>query len=200
MKVLHTLTLIGAMLLAPAAMAAPTVGAPAPDFSATDIAGKPVSLSALKGKIVVLEWTNPGCPFVKKFYEPGAMQRFQKEATAQGVVWISINSSAEGKQGHLSTESAAALVKEQGFASSHLVLDPAGEIGKRYEAKTTPHMFVINAEGTLVYMGAIDDKPSASSDDIATATNYVSKAIAELKASKPVEVSSTKPYGCGVKY
>ena len=183
------------------AAAAVEIGAAAPDFSATDINGAPVKLSALKGKVVVLEWTNHQCPFVVKHYKPGNMQAVQKAAKEQGAIWIAINSSAAGKEGHLADGAAAqAVVKEQGSNATHIILDAAGAIGKLYGAKTTPHMFVIDANGALAYMGAIDSKATASSDDIKDATNYVTNAVASLVKGVPVEPASTQPYGCSVKY
>ena len=181
-------------------LAMPEISKPAPAFSGQDINGKTVSLSDYKGKTVVLEWTNPGCPFVQKFYGAGKMQELQKAALVDGVVWISINSGAQGKQGHMTPEEAKKVTAEKGWSGSAYILDGKGEIGKAYGAKTTPHMFVIDKEGVLVYAGAIDDKESANPSDIATAKNYVSAALADIKASKPVAVSASHSYGCGVKY
>ena len=172
----------------------------APDFSAADIEGKPVQLSALKGKIVVLEWNNPGCPFVRKFYGAGAMQQLQQDAAAKGVVWLTVNSSAPGKQGNMDAGAAKAYVAEQKAAPAHYILDPEGKIGNLYGAKTTPHMFVIDAAGNLAYAGAMDDKPSPNPDVLAGAHNYVMAAIADLQAGKPVALESTQAYGCNVKY
>lgn len=187
-------------VLPAAAFAAPKIGEPAPAFAVKDAAGEDVSLDALNGKTVVLEWSNFGCPFVKKHYGAGNMQATQKAATADGVVWLTVFSSAKGKEGYMTAEEAAAEMKKQGGAPSHILMDPDGTLGKLYDAKTTPHMFVIDPEGTLVYMGAIDDKPTPDAADIKTARNYVSEALAALKAGKPVADSNTKPYGCGVKY
>ncbi len=175
-------------------------GTPAPQFSATDTEGKPVSLSALKGKPVVLEWSNHKCPFVVKHYESGNMQKIQKAAAEQGAVWMTILSSAEGKQGYVSDEEANALTKEHDAHPAHVIRDVSGEIGRMYGAKTTPHMYVIDAEGTLVYQGAIDDKPTADQADIEGATNYVTNALDALKDGKLPEISTTQPYGCAVKY
>jgi alkyl hydroperoxide reductase subunit AhpC len=199
LRSLLTVLLIG---FAPAAFALPEIGKPAPDFKATDvITGKPVQLSALKGRTVVLEWNNPQCPFVKKYYSVGAMQQLQARAAKQGVHWVSINSSAEGKEGYFATNDVARdALAERNAQPEFYVRDPKGEIGKLYDAKTTPHMFVIDKTGVLVYMGAIDSKPTADSADIATATNYVTEALHALKSGKPVKTSSTKPYGCFVKY
>ena len=189
------------LLLTPAvAQAAPEIGKPAPDFAATDIEGKPVKLSDLKGKTVVLEWTNHECPYVVKHYGAGNMQATQKQALANNTVWISILSSAKGKEGYMSNEEIVAEMKKQGGTPSYIITDPDGTLGKLYEAKTTPHMFVIDKQGVLAYMGAIDDKPTADPKDIEGARNYVSAALASLRAGAPVSPSSTKPYGCGVKY
>lgn len=192
--------LIVPFLLATEALAVPKVGAPAPAFSLTDASGKTRSLDEFRGKTVVLEWTNAGCPFVKKHYGAGNMQALQKQAKADGVVWLSINSSAQGKQGHLDGAGAQELLKAQKAAPAAYLLDPDGTVGKLYGARTTPHMYVIDAKGTLVYMGAIDDKPSADPKDIPGAKNFVAQAWRELKAGKPVSEPMTKAYGCGVKY
>jgi peroxiredoxin len=194
-------TLTATTMLATAAFAA-DVGKPAPAFSATDvITGKTVSNETLKGKIAVLEWNNFGCPFVKKFYSAGAMQKFQAAATKDGVVWVTVNSSAAGKEGHLkdATEAKAAIA-EQKNAASHYLLDHNGAIGKAFGAKTTPHMFVIDKDGKLAYQGAIDSDSSPDASAIAGATNHVTAALAELKAGKAVTTASTQPYGCSVKY
>jgi hypothetical protein len=197
----HLTTLAATTMLATAAFAA-NVGEPAPAFKGIDvISGKEVSNATLKGKTAVLEWTNPGCPFVKKFYSVGAMQKFQADAVKDGIVWVSVNSSAAGKEGHLKDAAEAkASIAEHKHASSHYVLDHDGVIGKAFGAKTTPHMYIIDKDGKLAYQGAIDSDNSADSDDIAKATNYVTTALAELKAGKPVTNATTKPYGCSVKY
>ncbi len=188
------------MLLAAPALAAVETGAKLADFTATASNGETIKLSSFAGKNVVLEWTNHGCPFVKKFYSSGTMQQLQKDATAKGVVWLRVISSAEGKQGHLTPEAAEAKAVEQGAAATYTLLDASGELGKMFAAKTTPHMFVINAQGVLAYQGAIDSKPSPNADDIADATNYVTAALAALAEGKTPAVTQTKPYGCGVKY
>lgn len=177
-------------------------GQPAPDFTLTDaLTGKPFSLAAQKGKIVVLEWVNYGCPFVKKFYQQGDMQRLQKHAKDEGVIWVSINSGAKGKQGHFTSDAAAkdAFIAHKGEASYYL-RDESGDIGRRYGAKATPHMFVINDTGILVYQGAIDNTPSVKSSDIAGAENYVTAALTALKSGTPIKTPRTKAYGCVVKY
>ncbi len=188
------------LMLALPVYAAPEVGKPAPDFKATDIDGKEFSLSALKGKKVVLEWTNHQCPFVVKHYGSGNMQATQKAATDKGVVWVSIVSSGEGNQGYVSASEARSIVEEQNSSPSVKILDPSGEIGHLYDARTTPHMFVIDEEGKLVYAGAIDNNSSPNPDTIEGATNYVLAALDDLEAGRPVAVSNTQPYGCGVKY
>jgi len=180
--------------------AQPVVGKPAPDFTLKDLAGKEHTLSALKGKTVVLEWVNYECPFVKKHYASKNMQKLQKAATNDGVVWLAICSSAPGKQGNETPETAETKTVALGSAASAYLVDASGTVGKLYNAKTTPEMFVINKEGTLVYMGAIDDKPNPSPASIDGALNYVGKALAEIADGKPVTTPSTKPYGCSVKY
>ena len=188
------------LALATTAAAAPTVGAPAPAFTGTDTQGNKVSLADAKGKYVVLEWHNQGCPFVVKHYSSGNMQRLQKELTGKGAVWYTIISSAPGKQGHVSGAEADAYVKEQGAAPTKVILDEDGAIGRLYGAKTTPHMFLIDDKGTLVYAGAIDDKQSTDKADVEGAKSYVRVAFDEAKAGKPVTTATTAPYGCSVKY
>ena len=182
------------------AYAAPEIGKPAPQFTATDTKGNEVSLDSLKGKKVILEWSNHQCPFVVKHYKPGNMQKVQKHARSLGAEWITIISSAEGKQGHVSAEEANALTTERGAEPSHVLLDASGEIGRMYEAKTTPHMFIIDEKGMLTYMGAIDDKRSADPTDVLTAKNYVTTALEKMKNGEAVETPVTPPYGCSVKY
>lgn len=182
------------------AQAAPEIGKPAPDFTLKDLSGKEHKLSDLKGKTVVLEWVNYGCPFVKKHYESKNMQNLQKEAVADGVVWLAICSSAPGKQGNEKPGDGKKLTEQQGSNATAYLTDEDGAVGKLYNAKTTPEMFVIDKAGTLVYMGAIDDKPTPKADSIEGATNYVKAALADVKAGKPVATTTTKPYGCSVKY
>ena len=192
--------LAAALTFAVPALAKPVIGQPAPDFSVTDASGKTQSLSAYKGKIVVLEWNNPECPFVRKHYGAQNMQGQQAEAGAEDVVWLTVNSGAVGKQGHLDPAAASAYVaKVQGKESAYL-LDADGKVGHAYDAKTTPHMYVIDKDGTLRYMGGIDSIASTDVDDIPKATQYVRQALAELAAGKPVSVSTSEPYGCSVKY
>jgi peroxiredoxin len=189
-----------AALIAGAAAAAPEVGQPAPTFTGTDTQGKTWELSALKGTPVILEWTNHDCPYVVKHYESGNMQALQRDATAAGYTWLSVISSAPGKQGHVSPEQADELTESRGAAPTAVLLDPSGAIGKAYDARTTPHMFVIDETGTLVYMGGIDDKPTTRLADVEGAENYVRLAMADLAAGEPVGKPVTRPYGCSVKY
>lgn len=177
-----------------------TVGEKAPAFTATTADGKTVSLSDFAGKVVVLEWHNKECPFVVKHYESGNMQALQKELTAKDVVWLTVNGSAEGKQGYETGEQALKTAADGSAAPTHILIDSNNAISKAYEAKTTPHMFVVNKEGTLVYAGAIDDRASFKQEDIPGAKNYVREAVNAVLEGKPVETASTKPYGCGVKY
>ena len=179
---------------------APVVGQPAPDFTLPDVNGKNVTLSDFKGKTVVLEWHNPGCPFVKKHYGSGNMQKTQEIATQDGIVWLSINSSAPGKQGNMDGEEAKEMLEDNNARPTAYLLDPAGTVGRTYDARTTPHMYIIDADGTLVYAGGIDDKPTANQADIKGARNHVLAALAEMKEGKPVSVPTSRPYGCSVKY
>lgn len=178
----------------------PAVGTNAPDFSVTDSKGKTQSVSQYKGKYVVLEWFNPECPFVKKHYGGGNMQKLQEEFTGKGVVWLSIDSSAPGKEGHLTADQANQKMTEWKTKQTALLLDPDGKAGQTYGAKNTPHMFIINPEGKVIYEGAIDSKASANAADIANSTNYVKVALDESLGGKPVTTANTKPYGCSVKY
>jgi peroxiredoxin len=177
------------------AHASVSVGQPAPDFQVKDINGKSQSLSAYKGKFVVLEWVNPECPFVKKHYDSSNMQATQKAAEAKGAVWLSVSTGSVGDASEL-----ASWVKEKGAAPTATLLDTDGKLGKAYGARTTPHLYVINPEGKLVYAGAIDNKPTANKADIKGATNYVTAALTEAMAGKPVTKASSEPYGCSVKY
>lgn len=183
-----------------AADRAAAVGKPAPDFSLTDIKGKTWKLKDLKGKVVVLEWFNHGCPFVKKHYDSGNMQALQKAYTKKGVTWLSICSSAPGKQGSASSEEHARTFSSKDGAPTAVVIDADGKVGMAYGAKTTPHMFIVGKDGKLLYAGAIDDKRSPDPEDVKTSKNYVKAALDEILAGKPVSNSSTKSYGCSVKY
>jgi peroxiredoxin len=193
-------TVAAVALLASGAVAAPTVSQPAPSFTAVDSNGKSHALADFKGKIVVLEWTNAECPYTRKHYESHNMQKLQEEATGAGVVWLTVISSAPGKQGYVTGAEANQLTTSRGAHPTAVLLDPAGTIGHAYEAQTTPHMFVIDKMGVLRYMGAIDDKPVASPATIAGARNYVREALASVETGKPVAVASTEPYGCSIKY
>ncbi|MCC6847388.1 MAG: thioredoxin family protein [Deltaproteobacteria bacterium] len=179
---------------------APKLGDPAPAFSATDLDGKTRTLSEFAGRYVVLEWHNQGCPFVKKHYDSGNMQKLQKELTGKGVVWLSVISSAPGKQGYVTPGEEKRYLAAKDAVPTTVLFDPEGAVGRAYGAKTTPHMFVIDDKGVLVYAGAIDDNPSPDAADAATAKNYVRAAYEEASAGKPVTAASTPPYGCGVKY
>ncbi len=192
--------LVASVAFSLALQSAPSSGSHAPDFTATTIIGEKISLSGLRGKPVVLEWTNHQCPYVRKHYSSGNMQKTQRALTEGGAVWISIISSAPGKQGYVSATEAQQLTTARGSYADHVVLDPGGIIGKLYGAKTTPHMFIVDESGTLLYQGAIDDIPSASRRSLKDATNLVLAAWADMVAGTPVRRPATKPYGCTVKY
>lgn len=172
----------------------------APDFILKDIEGKQHKLSDYAGKFVVLEWINHDCPFVRKQYDSGNMQRLQKQYTEKGVVWLSVNSSAPGKQGHFPPDTWQKKVKEKGATPTAVLLDPKGEVGRQYGAKTTPHMFVVNPHGKLIYRGAIDDDTSADPKKVLKAKNYVAAAVDAAMAGRQIEVKETRSYGCSVKY
>jgi alkyl hydroperoxide reductase subunit AhpC len=176
------------------------VGAPAPDFKATDSNGRMRQLSEYHGKYVVLEWHNNGCPFTRKHYESGNMQRLQKEWTSRGVIWFTVISSAAGQQGYVTAEQENEYLTRMNAVPTAALLDPQGDVGRLYAAKTTPHMFIINPDGVLIYDGAIDSKSTTDQSDIATATNYVSQALGEAMAGKAVSTPTSRPYGCSVKY
>lgn len=190
---------VAACTAANTATATPPVGTPAPPFTAVDSNGKKHSLSDFKGKFVVLEWVNFDCPFVVRHYKSGNMQALQRKYTAKGVVWLSINSSAPGKQGHFSPAEINAKIKERNAAPTAYLIDADGAIGKAYGAKTTPHMYVIDPQGNLIYQGAIDDSASTDVNEKAK-VNYVEAALEAAMAGKPVAIAMTKPYGCSVKY
>ena len=183
-----------------AANARVSVNQAAPDFTAVDSNGKEHRLSDFKGKTVVLEWTNHDCPYVRKHYDSGNMQALQKTATGKGIVWLSIISSAPGKQGHVPGAEANRLTSSRNAAPTAVLLDESGEIGRLYGAKTTPHMSIIDEGGELVYMGGIDSISSTDTNDIARATNYVDAALNALSSGQPIEDAVTRPYGCSVKY
>lgn len=176
------------------------VGKPAPAFSVKDIDGKEQTLAQYKGRIVVLEWNNPGCPFVKKHYGSGNMQQLQQYAVSKGVVWLTINSGATGKQGFMDAAAAKAKIAQLGEHQTAYIVDPEGTLGKLYGAKVTPHMFVVDKSGMLAYEGAIDDKPSPDAEDVKSADNYVRNAIDALLNNKPIIIANTIAYGCSVKY
>lgn len=200
MKAMPLLFAAALTLAASPVFAKAVVGQPAPDFSLPDSQGRTQSLSAYKGKTVVLEWNNPECPFVRKHYGAGNMQKLQGAATAAGVVWLTVNSAAAGKQGHLDAAAANAYVAQVGGRQSAYLFDADGKVGHLYGARTTPHMYVIDAQGVLRYAGGIDSIASTDEDDIAKATPYVSEALAALAAGKPVATPISEPYGCSVKY
>ena len=187
-----------ATAIGPGATAKP--GLPAPAFSAPDIAGKTVSLGDYAGKIVILEWTNDGCPFVGKHYNSGNMQALQRKYTGEGDVWLTVASSAPGEQGYVTTAEAKADLAHWHAAPTDYLLDPNGVVGRLYDARATPNMVVIDREGRVVYMGAIDDTPSTRLADAKTAKNYVVAALDEIGAGKPVTVAATRAYGCSIKY
>jgi len=192
-------SLVLALLFACSAYAQ-KIGEPAPDFQATDSRGQTHELSEYRGKFVVLEWHNNGCPYTKKHYESGNMERLQKEWTARGVIWFTVISSAPGEQGYVTAQQENDYLTRMNAAPTAALLDPQGDVGRLYAAKTTPHMFVINPAGILIYDGAIDNKPTTDQADIASAKNYVSQALEEAMAGKPVSIPTSRPYGCSVKY
>ncbi len=189
-----------AMSAASAATGSPQIGQPAPDFSAIDSKGKSVSLSQYRGKPVVLEWTNADCPYTRKHYTSGNMQSIQTLAQKNGVVWLSVISSAPGKQGYVNGPAADALTESRAAAPSAVLLDPTGTVGRLYGAKTTPHMFVIDKNGTLQYMGGIDSIATADPGDIPNAEPYLKEAMLAVVQGAPVAHPVTRPYGCSVKY
>jgi peroxiredoxin len=189
-----------ALLAASTAALAVNPGQPAPDFTLTDVSGKAVKLSDLKGKYVVLEWVNPDCPYVQKHYNSANMPNLQKEYGGRQVTWLAINSTREGHSEFKSPQQMGGWMKEKGAAPAATLLDRDSKVGKAYGAVTTPHMYVIDPKGTLVYVGAIDDKRSTNPADVKTAKNYVRLALEESLAGKPVSTASTTPYGCTVKY
>jgi peroxiredoxin len=191
---------LAALLFATLSAYALRVGDPAPDFTGTDTNGQAHKLSEYKGRFVVLEWTNNGCPFTKKHYESGNMQSLQKQWTAKGVVWLTVLSSAPGEQGYMTAAQENAYIGKVHADPTAALLDPQGAIGHLYAAKTTPHMFVIDPSGKLIYDGAIDDHPTPDPSDIPSSKNYVSAALTEAMSGQPVATAFTRPYGCSVKY
>jgi peroxiredoxin len=197
---LYPMLLTVLICAAPLLVAAAKVGQAAPDFTATASNGKKFRLSDYRGKFVVLEWHNNGCPYVGKHYKSGNMQRLQKQWTGQGVVWFTIISSAPGKQGYVTASEENEYLAKMQAAPTAALLDPTGEIGHLYDAKTSPQMVVMNPQSIVIYDGAIDDKPTTDLSDIAGATNYVNLALEQAMAGKQVETPTTRPYGCSVKY
>jgi hypothetical protein len=200
MKTVTCLLAAALAALAVPALAKPVIGEAAPAFSAIDSDGRTQALADYRGKVVVLEWNNPQCPFVRKHYGAGNMQKQQAEAASSGVVWLTVNSGAAGKQGHLDAAAAKAYVAEQKAKPAAYLIDADGTVGRAYAAKTTPQIAIIDREGVLRYNGAIDSIPSADVEDIAEATQYAREALAEIAAGKPVSVATSEPYGCSVKY
>ena len=192
--------LITLALVAGSAIAAPRVGEPAPDFTGVDTQGKTHRLADYRGKAVVLEWTNHDCPYVRKHYGAGNLQEQQREAAAQGVIWLSVISSAPGQQGYVSPAEADELTRSRKAAPHAVLLDPEGRIGRAYGAKTTPHLYLIDEAGKLIYMGGIDSITTADPADIPKATQYVRVALKERAAGQPISAPVTRPYGCSVKY
>ena len=199
---LRRTVLAGALALAAAtpALSAPAINQLAPAFQATDADGRVRSLNEFRGKIVVLEWTNPECPYVRKHYDSGNMQAMQKRLTGEGVVWLTVASSAAGKQGHLDGKAAKVMRSQNNAAPTAVLLDHDGKVGRAYDARTTPHMYVVGKDGKLAYMGGIDDRPTSDKADVRGAKNYVLAAVDDLRAGRPVAQPVSKPYGCSVKY
>ncbi|MBV7542915.1 thioredoxin family protein [Acidovorax sp. sic0104] len=189
-----------ALFASGAAQAATTVGQPAPDFTLKDATGKTVRLSDFKGKHVVLEWTNPGCPFVRKHYDSGNMPATQKDAASKNVVWLAVNSTEKASSDYLEPAKLTAWLTERKAQPTAVLMDEEGTVGKSYGARTTPHMYIVNPQGVLVYAGGIDSIPSARPADIEKATNYVKVGLSEALAGKPISAATTQPYGCSIKY
>ena len=193
-------SLVLALTLFIVPMQALTPGTAAPNFTGTDSNGAKHTLDEYRGKYVVLEWANRGCPYDGKHYRSGNMEALQKEWTAKGVIWLTVISSAPGEQGYVTPAEEAEYLKQMHAAPTAAILDPTGVIGRLYEARTTPHMFVIDPTGKLIYQGAIDDKPTTDVADIKTARNYLNEALTDAMSGKPIPVAVTRPYGCSVKY
>ncbi len=191
---------VASLMVVAAAHAAPAVGQKAPEFMLTDTAGKTVRLSDFKGKHVVLEWNNPGCPYVRKHYDSANMQALQKEVTGKNVVWLAINSTAESHPDYLAPAQLGRWMAQQKAAPTATLMDEDGNVGKAYGARTTPHMYMVDPKGTLVYAGGIDSNASYSTESIKTATNYVRQGVNEALAGKALSKPVTAPYGCSVKY
>ena len=188
------------VLAAAGSQAAATVGQPAPDFTLKDTTGKTVRLSDFKGKHVVLEWTNPGCPFVRKHYDSGNMPATQKDAAAKDVVWLAVNSTEKASGDYLEPAKLTSWLKERQSVPTAILMDEEGTAGRAYGARTTPHMYIVNPQGQLIYAGGIDSIASSKADDIPRATNYVKTGLAEALTGRPLTASTTRPYGCSIKY
>ena len=193
-------TLAASLGLVAPGLAAPAVGQNAPDFTLTDTAGKTVRLSDFKGKHVVLEWVNPGCPYVRKHYTSANMQGTQKETTAKGVVWLAINSTETASYDYMEPKKLAAWMAEQKAAPTATLMDVEGTVGQAYGARTTPHMYIVNPQGKLMYAGGIDSIPSSRADDVKTAVNYVKLGVSQALAGQTLSNPTTRPYGCSIKY
>jgi len=200
MMLLRRTVLALAAFVAVSAQAAPAVGQSAPDFTLKDASGKTVKLSDYRGKHVVLEWTNPGCPYVRKHYDSGNMPATQKEAVDKGVVWLSINSTEKSSWEYMEPTKLVAWQKERKAQPSAVLVDEEGTTGKSYGARTTPHMYIVDPQGRLIYAGGIDSIPSSNPDDIKKAVNYVRQGLNEALAGKPISAATTRPYGCSIKY
>ncbi|KRC18408.1 thioredoxin family protein [Acidovorax sp. Root217] len=196
----RTLFALPLLLAAAGAQAAATVGQPAPDITLKDTTGKTVRLSDFKGKHVVLEWTNPGCPFVRKHYDSGNMPATQKDAAGKDVVWLAVNSTEKASGDYLEPAKLTSWLKERQSVPTAILMDEEGTAGRAYGARTTPHMYIVNPQGQLIYAGGIDSIASAKADDIPRATNYVKTGLAEALAGKSLTASTTRPYGCSIKY
>ncbi|MES3003396.1 MAG: thioredoxin family protein [Pseudomonadota bacterium] len=196
----RSLLVLSALSMAVAAHAAPSVGQPAPDFTLRDTTGKTVKLSDFRGKHVVLEWTNPGCPYVRKHYNSGNMPATQQDAVGKGVVWLSINSTEKSSFDYMEPAKLVAWVKERKAQPTAMLMDEEGVTGKAYGARTTPHLYIVNPQGQLVYAGGIDSIASSNPEDIKTAVNYVKQGLGEALAGKPISAATTRPYGCSIKY
>ncbi|MGV3571331.1 MAG: thioredoxin family protein [Ramlibacter sp.] len=196
----RALLALPALAFAAVLHAAPSVGQPAPDIALKDATGKTVKLSDYRGKYVVLEWTNPGCPYVRKHYDSGNMAATQQEAAAKGAVWLSVNSTEKAASDYLEPARLVAWQKERKVQPTAVLMDEEGTAGKAYGARTTPHMYIVDPQGRLVYAGGIDSIASSSKDDIPKAVNYVRQALGEATAGKPISAATTRPYGCSIKY
>jgi len=196
----YTIRIVALSLSLTTATLALPPDAPAPDFKAQDADGHTQTLSQYRGKYVVLEWANQGCPYDRKHYLSGSMESLQREWTAKGVIWLSVISSAQGEQGYVTPPEELVYLKTMHAAPTAAILDPAGTVGRLYGAKTTPHMFVIDPAGKLIYQGAIDDRPTPDQADLKGARNYVSEALTDAMGGKSIQIASTRPYGCSVKY